>query len=125
MVKHPVDGIADCAAWVLLDLGLCTKAVGDAGARMICVLCRVGNHVAVVWNSVDQILRLRAITPMAGRDREPDRQAGSIDCRMESGRQAAPGTADTGSFKPAIGEAASAWLLQMVGSTRTYSKSGP
>ena len=48
----------------------------------------------------DQAARLRAVAPMAGRDCEPNRQAERIDRRMDFGRQATSGAADTGSFKP-------------------------
>jgi hypothetical protein len=56
--------------------------------------------MADTLQAFDQTTRLRAIAPMAGRDREPDRQSQRIDRRMDLGRQAASGAADTGSFKP-------------------------
>lgn len=48
----------------------------------------------------EQPARLRAIPPLAGRDREADRQAEGVHRDVYLGGQAAFGTADTGSFKP-------------------------
>jgi len=73
---------------------------------------------------LDQALRLRAVTPVPRRDLEPDRQAERIDRGVDLGGQATPGAADRVSLRPPFCEVASAWTLQMVASTKTYSKSG-
>ena len=67
---------------------------------MVGVIGCVGDHMADAPEAFDQTARLRAISPMARRDRKPDRQAERIDRSMDLGRQAAPGAANTGSFKP-------------------------
>ncbi|GGO63267.1 hypothetical protein GCM10011315_44080 [Roseovarius pacificus] len=67
---------------------------------MVCVIGRVRDDMTDALETFDQATRLRAIAPMAGRDCEPDRQAERINRRMDFGRQAASGAADTGSFKP-------------------------
>lgn len=68
---------------VLLDLGLCAKAVDDESPQVVRVIGRVGNHMADAGQAFDQSAGLGAIAPMAGRDREPDRQAERIDRGME------------------------------------------
>jgi len=48
----------------------------------------------------DQPARLRAVAALTGCDREPDRQAESIDRRVDLRRQTALGAANSGSLKP-------------------------
>ena len=67
---------------------------------MVCVVGRICDDMADVRKTFDQSLRLRAIAPVAGRDREADRQAKRVDSSMDLGRQATSGAADRGSFKP-------------------------
>lgn len=64
--------MADCAAQVLLDLRLRSKTVGNEATQVVRVLGRVGDHMADAPEIFDQTPRLRAITPLARRDREPD-----------------------------------------------------
>ncbi len=100
LVERPVDGIARYTGWVLFDVGLCAKTFGDVVAQMIGVVGRVGDHMANAGQAFDQTAGLRTITPLAGRDREPDRQAKRIDSDVDFGGQAAFGATDTGSLKP-------------------------
>lgn len=100
LVEHPVYGISRDAGRVLFDMGLCAKAVGDISAQVIGIVGCVRDDVLNTLKTFDQAARLGAIAPVAGRDRAPDRQAQSIDGRMDFGCQAASGTANTGSFKP-------------------------
>ena len=71
-----------------------------------------------------QAARLRAVSPLAGRDRDADRQAKRVNCSVDLRCQAAFGATDRVSLSPPFAPLASAWALQMVASTRTYSKSG-
>jgi len=128
LVERPVDRLASCAGRVLLDLRPGAEFVGSEAAQ------RIGGRQAAsatAWPTPSSpAIRgwacggLRAVTPVPRRDLEPDRQAERIDDRVDPGRQATPGAADRTSLKPPFCEVASAWTLQMVASTRTYSKSG-
>lgn len=78
----------------------CTQVAGDEGAQVIGIVGRIHDDVLCIRQPFDQLPCLRAIAPVTGRDREPDRQAQSIDGRVDFRRQTASGAANTGSFKP-------------------------
>ena len=80
--------------------------------------------MAHAFESFDQAARLWAIAPMPGRDCKADRQAKRIDGRVDFRRQTTLGAANCVSFSPPFAPLASACVLQIVASTRTYSKSG-
>jgi hypothetical protein len=58
----------------------------------------VCDDVANALQTFDQGARLRAIAPVAGRDREPDRQAQGTDSGVDLRCQAASGAANTGIY---------------------------
>ena len=67
---------------------------------MVGVVARIGDDMADPLQPLDQPTRLRAVTPVSGRDQEPDRQPQGIDGGMDLGRQATSGSPDGVSFKP-------------------------
>lgn len=77
-----------------------------------------------IYQTLYQAACLRTVAPLAGCYREADRQAKGIDSGMDFRSQAAFGATDCVSFSPPFAPLASAWALQMVASTRTYSTSG-
>lgn len=123
-VESPVDRMAHDAGRVLLDVRRCLELIANEAAQMIGIIGGVGDDVSNSAQALNEAARLRTITPLARRDGEADRQAKSVDRDMDLGRQASLGASDTGSFKPPFCEVASACVLQIVASTRTYSKSG-
>lgn len=100
LVEQPIDGMSRGARRVLFDMGLCAEAVGNVLAKMICVISRVGDHMADARQAFDQSTGLGAIAPLAGRDRQPGRQAEGVNLCMDFCGQATFGSANTGSFKP-------------------------
>lgn len=124
LVERPIQRPASGAAAVALDLGGGVQVIGDEPAQRLGVVSGVGDDMADTRQVSDQPLGLRAVGPMALRDREPDRQAERVHSRMDLGRQTAAGAADGVSFRPRFCEVASAWTLEMVASISTYSKSG-
>ena len=124
LVERPIQRPASGAAAVALDLGCGVQVIGDEPAQRLGVVSGVGDDMADARPVSDQPLGLRAVGPMARRDREPDRQAERVHSRMDLGRQTAAGAADGVSFRPPFCEVASAWTLEMVASISTYSKSG-
>lgn len=91
---------------------------------MIGVIGRIRHHMSDALQPFDQAARLRAITPLAGGDHKADWQAKRVDGSVDLGGQAALGSADCVSLSPPFAPLASACALQIVASTRTYSKSG-
>ncbi len=84
----------------------------------------VRHHMPDTRQPFDQAACLRAVAPLTGRDREADRQAKCIHGGVYLGGQATLGATDCVSLSPPFAPLASAWALQMVASTKTYSKSG-
>ena len=100
LVEHPVNWAVFAPCWIALDVNLSTKVISDKGAKVICVVGRIHDDVADTRQAFDQPTRLRAVAPLARRDRAPDRQTERINSGMDFRRQTAFGPADTGSFKP-------------------------
>ncbi len=123
-VERPIDCLLCCSRRILLDLRLCIKFINDEGPQVISIISRICHDVPDARKPLDQAARLRAITPLTGRNREADRQAKRVDCGVDFRGQAAFGASDCVSFSPPFAPLASAWALQMVASIRTYSKSG-
>lgn len=92
--------MAHDAGRVLLDLRDRAQFVGDESAQVIRVIGRIRDDVAHALQPRDQASRLRAVTPLAGCDLEPDRQSERIDRRMDLRGQAAFRAADRVSLKP-------------------------
>ena len=124
LVKCPIDGLLHGSRRVLFDLRRCSKIIGDELTKMVSIICGVGHDMADANEPVDQPSRLRAIAPLTGRDREADRQPERIDSGVDFGGQATLRAADRVSLSPPFAPLASACALQIVASTRTYSKSG-
>jgi hypothetical protein len=120
----PVDSLLCCPRRILLDLCGCPKLFRDEFPQIIGVIGRVRHDMTDVFKAFDQPTRLRAIAPLAGRDRKADWQARRIDSGMDFCGQAALRSADCVSLSPPFAPLASAWALPMVASTRIYSKSG-
>jgi len=99
-VQHPVNRIPSVACRILFDLRPRAQIIGDEYAQVIGVLGGIHDDTTDAFQASDQAACVRAVTPLAGRDREPYRQAGRIDRGVELCRQAAFGASDTGSFKP-------------------------
>lgn len=78
----------------------CVQIIGDETAQMVGIVSGVHDDMLRIRETLDQPKRLRAITPLAGRDDNSDRQSKSVNCGMYLGGQAAFGTANSGSFKP-------------------------
>lgn len=84
------------------------EAIDDEAAQRFGVVSGVCDDMADAGKVADQPLGLRAVSPVPGRDREPDRQAERVHGRMDIGRQSAARTAYGVSFKPPFCEVASA-----------------
>ena len=123
-VEAPVDGFVACAGGVLLDQRLGSQLLLDEVAQIVGIIGGVRHDVADAVKTLDQATRLWAVAPLSGREHEADRQTKRVDCRMDLGGQAAIGATDGVSLSPPFAPLASAWALQIVESTRTYSKSG-
>ena len=124
LIEIPVQRTAPGTAAIAPDLGGGPQIVGDEAAQCVGVVSGIRDDVADADQTAEQPLGLRALGPLAGRNREPDRQAERVHRRMDPGRQTAPGAPDGVSLKPPFCEVASAWTLEMIASISTYSKSG-
>ncbi len=89
-------------------MGCGVQIIGDEAAQRLGVVARVSHDMTDTRKTRDQSFGLRAVGPMARRDREPDRQAERIECGMDLGRQSATGPSDRVSLKPSFCEVASA-----------------
>ncbi len=123
-VEAPVDGRLCRSAGIGLDVRGGTEIVGNEGTQRIGIIGGIGDDVADAFETCQQRLGLRTITPLSRCRMDPDRQADGVDSGMQLGRQATTGAADRGSFSPPFAPLASAWAFEMVLSIRTYSKSG-
>lgn len=99
-VERPVDVTVLFAGRIAFDMRRGTEVISDEGAQMIGVISRIHDDMADSLETLDQATRLRAVTPLAGGDREPDRQTKGVDSGVDLRSQAAFGTANCGSFKP-------------------------
>lgn len=108
IVEVPVERSAACAAAVAFDLGGGPQVIGDEATQRLGVVSGVGDDMVDAREITDQLLGLWAVGPMAGCDREADRQAERIHGRMDLSRQTAAGAANGVSFKPLFCEVASA-----------------
>ena len=124
LVEHPVDSLLRGACRILLDLSRCPKIVSDELAEVIGIIGGIRHDVADAGHARDQPLRLRTVAPLAGRDGKADRQPERVHGGVNFGGQAALGSTDRVSLSPPFAPLASACALQIVASTRTYSKSG-
>ena len=100
LVEQPIDWPIFLSGGVSLDMCGCVQIIGDESAQMIGVIGRVHDDVLRGCEAFDQAACLWAVAPLAVSDDGADRQPERIDCRMNLGRQAAFGAANTGSFKP-------------------------
>ena len=100
LVEHPVSRAILAAGRVALDMCGGTKIFGDESTQVIGIVGRIHDDVLGVRQPLDQAQCLWAVAPLAGCDREPDRQAKGIDGGVDFGGQTAFGAANTGSFKP-------------------------
>lgn len=99
-VERPVDEAIFAPCWVSLDVRGCTQIIGDESAQMIGIVSGVHDDVLRFRQPFDEPKRLRAITPLTGRDDSSNWQAKGIDCGMDLCGQAAFRATNTGSFKP-------------------------
>ena len=101
-----------------------TKVFSDELAQMIGVIGGIRHHMPDARQPFNKAARLRAITPLPWGDDKGDWQVKRIHRGMDFRGQAAFGATDCVNFSPPFAQLASAWALQIVASTRTYSKSG-
>jgi len=100
LVEQPINWPIFLSGRVALDVCGCVQIIGDESAQMIRVISRVHDNVLRGCEAFDQTARLWAVAPLARSDDGADRQSKRVDGRMNLGRQAAFGAANTGSFKP-------------------------
>ena len=100
LAEHPVDPIPGDPRRVLPDMGRRAEALGNEQAEMIRVASRVRDDMTNAIQPLDQAARLRAVAPPPGRDRDPDRQAESIDGGVDLCGRSPLRASDTGSVKP-------------------------
>lgn len=82
LAERPVDGMSGRSRRVLLELSDCSEITRIEPAEVIGVTGRVRHDMAGTGQPVDQPLRLRAIAPLAGRDRSADRHPKRIGRRL-------------------------------------------
>lgn len=99
-VERPVDRLHDRSRRVLFDLSAGPEVVGDKPTQMISVIGCIRHHMPDAFQPFDQAARLRAVTPLTGRDRDADRQAKRVNRCVDLRRQAAFGATDRVSLNP-------------------------
>lgn len=112
------------ARGVRRDLRLRPKLVPDENPEMIGVIGSVRDHVGHACEPSDQARGLGRVAPLPGRWSNPERQAERVCARVQLGGQPAARPSDPLKASPPFAPVASAWTLQIVESTKTYSKSG-
>ena len=100
LVECPIDVSAFTAGRVAFDVRCCAKIIGDECPQMIGIVGSVHDDMLRCGQTFDQPTRLRAVTPLSGRDYGSDRQPKRIHRSVDFGGQAAFGATNTGSFKP-------------------------
>lgn len=93
-VEFPVEKSTSGPAAVALDPGGGVQVLSDEAAQRVGILASIGDDMAHAGQVGDQPLSLRAVAPMAGRQREPDRQAERIHRCMVPDPQPAAGPAN-------------------------------
>lgn len=78
-VERPVDGAVLATGWISFDMCARAQIVGNESAKVIGIVGRIHDHMLRVRQPSGQAARLRAVTPLAGRDHGSDRQAERID----------------------------------------------
>ena len=99
-IEQPVDWPVFAPGRIALDMRGCAQIICDELPQMISIIGGVHDDMLRVCQPFDQATRLWAVTPLAGCDDGPDRQAEGIHSGMYLGGQSAFGAANTGSFKP-------------------------
>ncbi len=72
-VEQPVDGPIFLSGWITLDMGRCAQIIGYEIPQMIGIIGCIHDDVTDALQTFDQTARLRAVTPLSGRDQCSDR----------------------------------------------------
>jgi hypothetical protein len=123
-VEIPVDGLLSGSRRIGGDLRFGPDFTGNEIAKMIRVICRVGDDVTDTWQPLDKGACLRTVTRLSRCDRDAYRVSERVNAGVDFGGQPAFGAAYRVNLSPPFWPVAPAWTFEMVASTSTYSKSG-